>query len=466
MKNVVKLFVVITLSGTSWMSSAQQINLNSLYNQNNYLINPAAVGGESCFSAFLNHRNQWAGINNSPSRNVLTVDGRVGSNHGIGGKMELFSAGLLRTVDAKLTYAYHLKLTKTSTLSAGISAGIIQQNFGFENAIATDYSDNLLLTGNQADFGISTDVGLLFRSPRVKIGFAIPQVYSNGLNVISQGEKREFNLVNHMILHGSYDFIQGSKWDVSASALYRNVNLIGHQMDVGAIARWNKILGVGAMYRTSYGVITMVDLKINEKFFVSYGYGFGFGNRNYTALSGGSHEVMIGLTLCKKRRKPIVDAPFIEEKVVEVEVIEIEPIEEEVEIEEEMNEAILNLDSLNKSFELMDRRITYELNSSEEINSQNEEKVLNEVVAIMQEYPEVDATIYGNSCDLGSPAYNLEISRKRAEDIKEVLIKRGISADRLNVVANGEAQPLVPNISEANRQLNRRVDIQFVLGME
>lgn len=473
MKNALKIVAAIALTGSSLMSSAQQISLNSLYNQNQYLLNPAAVGAESCFSAFLNHRNQWAGINNSPVRNMITVDGQVGSNHGIGGKVEVFSAGLLRTLDAKLTYAYHLKLTETSTLSAGISAGIVQQNFGFADAIATDYSDNLLLGGNQSDLGFSTDVGLLFRSPRANIGFAVPHVYSNGLNIVGQGETREFKLVNHMILHGSYDIVQGSKWDLSANALYRNANLIGHQVDLGAIARWRKTLGVGAMYRTSYGVIGMIDLKIKEKFFVAYGYGFGFGSRNYTALSGGSHEVMIGLTLCKDRHKPIIEEPIVEE-IVEIEeveevveeIVEIDPIEEIEEVEEEVVDVPLDIESLNKSFELTDRRITYELNSSEEINSKNEEKVLNEVVEIMQEHPEVNATIYGNSCDLGTSEYNMQISKKRAEDIKAELVKRGISVDRLKVVANGESKPIVPNTSEENRQKNRRVDIQFVLGME
>lgn len=65
----------------------------------------------------------------------------------------------------------------------------------------------------------------------------------------------------------------------------------------------------------------------------------------------------------------------------------------------------------------------------------------------------------GHTCDLGSDAYNENLSRQRGEAVYAYLVDQGVDANRLEVKAYGESQPRVPNTSIENRQQNRRVEL-------
>jgi len=69
--------------------------------------------------------------------------------------------------------------------------------------------------------------------------------------------------------------------------------------------------------------------------------------------------------------------------------------------------------------------------------------------------------IKGHTDSDGTQAYNLKLSLNRALSVKSFLVGAfSISDDRLQVVGYGEAMPLVGNTTPANKQINRRVEIQ------
>ena len=69
--------------------------------------------------------------------------------------------------------------------------------------------------------------------------------------------------------------------------------------------------------------------------------------------------------------------------------------------------------------------------------------------------------IKGHTDSDGSDAYNLKLSLNRASSVKNYLVGSfSIADNQLRVVGFGEAVPLVPNITPANKQLNRRVEVQ------
>jgi outer membrane protein OmpA-like peptidoglycan-associated protein len=71
--------------------------------------------------------------------------------------------------------------------------------------------------------------------------------------------------------------------------------------------------------------------------------------------------------------------------------------------------------------------------------------------------------VQGHTCDLGSDEYNLALSRRRAEAIRDMLVSQyGIVSGRLKVEGKGESEPAVPNYSDANRSKNRRVVVALV----
>lgn len=69
--------------------------------------------------------------------------------------------------------------------------------------------------------------------------------------------------------------------------------------------------------------------------------------------------------------------------------------------------------------------------------------------------------VVGNTDDSGDAAANLAISRKRAEAVRNYLIKNhNIAAKRLQVAAHGQTDPIVPNSTEQNRKINNRVEFK------
>ncbi|MDO9468987.1 MAG: OmpA family protein, partial [Thiobacillus sp.] len=59
----------------------------------------------------------------------------------------------------------------------------------------------------------------------------------------------------------------------------------------------------------------------------------------------------------------------------------------------------------------------------------------------------------------GSDAYNMRLSKQRAEAVRNFLISRGVAADRLTAKGYGEAQPVADNATEEGRFKNRRVEL-------
>lgn len=71
-------------------------------------------------------------------------------------------------------------------------------------------------------------------------------------------------------------------------------------------------------------------------------------------------------------------------------------------------------------------------------------------------------TVTGHTDSVGSVAYNQALSERRAASAKAYLVSRGVPADQIDTRGAGELDPSFPNDTPANRQKNRRVDIEFL----
>jgi OmpA-OmpF porin, OOP family len=70
--------------------------------------------------------------------------------------------------------------------------------------------------------------------------------------------------------------------------------------------------------------------------------------------------------------------------------------------------------------------------------------------------------IAGHTDDVGDSAYNKTLSQSRAESVRNYLIKKGISAERLVAKGYGEDQPIAGNNDEESRAKNRRTEIRII----
>ncbi len=85
--------------------------------------------------------------------------------------------------------------------------------------------------------------------------------------------------------------------------------------------------------------------------------------------------------------------------------------------------------------------------------------ILNKIGKILVENPGLKLKIVGHTDSDGSAASNLKLSKKRAESIKNYLVKHfGIQSSRLKTEGKGESQPVASNKTKAGKAKNRRVE--------
>ncbi|MFA6284087.1 MAG: OmpA family protein [Desulfurivibrionaceae bacterium] len=86
---------------------------------------------------------------------------------------------------------------------------------------------------------------------------------------------------------------------------------------------------------------------------------------------------------------------------------------------------------------------------------------LDRIASVLVQYPQTLIRIEGHTDSVGSEAYNMDLSRRRAEAVRNLLVQRGVADSRLEVVAFGESLPVATNDTEAGRQKNRRVELKI-----
>jgi outer membrane protein OmpA-like peptidoglycan-associated protein len=90
-------------------------------------------------------------------------------------------------------------------------------------------------------------------------------------------------------------------------------------------------------------------------------------------------------------------------------------------------------------------------------------KLLDEIVAILNNYPDYMMTIDGHTDNVGSDELNLKLSRERAASVKNYFVSKGVSTDRVVTNGYGETQPVANNKTAAGRAKNRRVAMDLKL---
>jgi outer membrane protein OmpA-like peptidoglycan-associated protein len=100
----------------------------------------------------------------------------------------------------------------------------------------------------------------------------------------------------------------------------------------------------------------------------------------------------------------------------------------------------------------------YFLTDSDELTDASKAE-LEHVFAEIKRRPLPDIVVIGHTDTIGARAYNDRLSLARAERMREMLIERGIPAERIQARGRGERELLVPTANEVHEPRNRRVEI-------
>ncbi len=84
--------------------------------------------------------------------------------------------------------------------------------------------------------------------------------------------------------------------------------------------------------------------------------------------------------------------------------------------------------------------------------------VINEIVQLMNEHPELKFSVEGHTDSDGSADHNQRLSEQRSEAVMKQMVAMGIASDRLTSAGHGQNRPLAPNDTQENKARNRRVE--------
>jgi len=88
-------------------------------------------------------------------------------------------------------------------------------------------------------------------------------------------------------------------------------------------------------------------------------------------------------------------------------------------------------------------------------------EILENVLFFLEQFEDSKVIVTGHTDNVGSENYNLKLSYRRAETIKELLMEAGIAEERIIIDGRGSSEPISTNHHHEGRTLNRRVDIRI-----
>jgi OOP family OmpA-OmpF porin len=102
-------------------------------------------------------------------------------------------------------------------------------------------------------------------------------------------------------------------------------------------------------------------------------------------------------------------------------------------------------------------KVLFDINSAE-VKSEAY-PMLTEAVQILKQNPNLKVEIDGHADITGAPEYNMILSEKRAQAVKDFFVTRGIDAERLTTKGFGITRPAASNKTKEGRSKNRRVEL-------
>jgi OOP family OmpA-OmpF porin len=115
--------------------------------------------------------------------------------------------------------------------------------------------------------------------------------------------------------------------------------------------------------------------------------------------------------------------------------------------------------SIQASLEEILRRESIGFQSNSATLTPRGRAALDKVIPILRRAPELTVEVSGHTDPYGDPNYNLQLSHRRAESVRQYLLNHGV-LNRLTAVGYGSSRPLLTQRTRAAQQKNRRIELR------
>lgn len=107
-------------------------------------------------------------------------------------------------------------------------------------------------------------------------------------------------------------------------------------------------------------------------------------------------------------------------------------------------------------------RLYFPFRSSEPELADSVAEYFDLIIKQLKDNPDVEIKVTGHTDSVGRGAANRRLGRQRAEQVRDMLVKRGAPKSQITVDSKGEGEPIADNKTDAGRKKNRRVELEQV----
>jgi outer membrane protein OmpA-like peptidoglycan-associated protein len=171
----------------------------------------------------------------------------------------------------------------------------------------------------------------------------------------------------------------------------------------------------------------------------------------YVLLPGKDGQAPGALTVESGGKQATLDQPYAAARVKEPSHVEAGTVTEE-QVQQAFGPALAAQPMRPVSF------LLYFLEARDDLTAESKQTLI-QVIAEISRYPAPEIVVIGHTDRVGPVAQNDALSLRRAERMRDELVKAGVDAARIRVEGRGEREPLVPTDDEVAEPRNRRVEI-------
>ena len=307
-----KNLILLGLFYVSFHSMAQDPTFTQFYSNPVYL-NPALAGSSGCPRVALNYRNQWPQLTGNFITYAAAYDTYAKNLSGGVGIMAMHDQqgqGTIQTSMIAGTYSYYLKVNRKFRIMFGGQAAYFQKSLDWSKLTFGDmidprrgfiYQTGDVPRGNGSHGFFDVSAGMVGFTKNFYFGVAGHHLNRPDESMILGDSKLPIRLTGHMGANiklgqrGRYS----SNTTLMPNVIYQYQNGF-QQFNIGAYLKYEAFT-IGAWYRNRDAFIVSLGIT-TEKFRIGYSYDLTVSQLG--GVTGGSHEISIGINLkCKKQMK-------------------------------------------------------------------------------------------------------------------------------------------------------------------
>lgn len=326
-----KYYLLLAFIVLNFIVKAQQLPVYSQYFNNPYIYNPAFAGTKNAAYIFLNHRQQWRGIEGAPVTSSFSFHTPLARRAAVGLNISTDKRGLLQTSSALASFGYTVPLGIDHFLRFGISAGM--GNNSLDLSQLENVTDPAVLRLLNNNIYLDGQFGINYQIKNFNFGFALPKLYESAVFTDTYFSEPEIGKFKRYLFTGSYKIELGAS-SLEPFGMYRMTEGLPDLIEGGLTLLLKDVVWIGGSYRKDFGPTGLVGFNVKDNF--SFGYAYELASAQVSSFIGGSHELQLGLRLGKvkdpnRKRKPKAKAESTTKVVPEEEPETFETIKEEKE---------------------------------------------------------------------------------------------------------------------------------------